>query len=135
GGALSISGYPGFLQVRDVDQPVSAFTASAWVKPDGIQPNYSAVIMNDGETAGMNFREGNNTLGYHWPGGSWSWDSQLIVPPGEWSHVAMVVQPGSVTLYVNGDYAIHNTGVQPVELTDLKAGSYKGWADRNFRGA
>jgi len=134
GGMLHLPGNPAYVQVQDVDQTVESFSLTAWVRPNGIQPNYSAVLMNDGNAAGLNFREGNNTLGYHWPGGSWSWDSNLTVPSGEWSYVSMVVQPGSVTLSVNGQFVTHNTSVQPVELTDLRIGSYKGWADRNFNG-
>ncbi len=134
GGAFSTSGNPGHVRVLDVDQNVTSFTVTAWVKPDGIQSDYAGIVMNDGNAAGINFREGNNTLGYHWPGGSWSWDSNLILPPGQWSYVSMTVQPGSVTLSVNGVFATHNTNVQPVMLTDLRIGSYQGWGDRNVKG-
>ena len=77
---------------------VTNFTVTAWVKPNGIQDAYTGIFMGDGDAAGLNFK-GNNELGYHWPGGSWSWDSGLIVPTDEWSHVALVATPGSVTIY------------------------------------
>lgn len=78
-------------------------TVTAWIKPDGIQPDYSPIFMLDGPVAaGFNFLPGSNHLGYHWPGGQRRWDSGLTAPAGEWSHVAMVVEPSGMTLYVNG---------------------------------
>ena len=110
------------------------FSITAWVKPDGIQPDYSGIAINNGTTAGLNFRGGNNTLGYHWPGGSWSWNSRLIVTPYQWSHVALVADRDKVTLYVNGVAAIHETDSEAVDLTSFDIGSYKGWGSRNFTG-
>ncbi len=110
------------------------FSITAWVKPDGIQPDYSGIAINNGTTAGLNFRGGNNTLGYHWPGGSWSWNSRLIVTPYQWSHVALVADRDKVTLYVNGVAAIHETDIEAVDLTSFDIGSYKGWGSRNFTG-
>ncbi len=46
-----------------------SLTITAWVKPDGIQPDYSAIWMNEtGDAGGFNFKNGNNSLAYHWPG-------------------------------------------------------------------
>ncbi|MDX1477592.1 MAG: LamG-like jellyroll fold domain-containing protein [Saprospiraceae bacterium] len=109
-------------------------TISAWVKPDSIQNDYTGIVMNDGPAAGFNFREGNNTLGYHWPGGAWWWDSNLEVVPDVWSHVAMVVTPSQVRLYVNGTEAIHNVATSPADLQTMRIGSYQGWGGRNFAG-
>lgn len=113
---------------------VDSFTFSAWVRPNGIQPDYSGIVMTEGVATGMNFRGGNNTLGYHAPGGSWSWNSNLIVPAGEWSHVAMVATPSSVTLYLNGIPSEHLVNLSPADLSELRVGSYQGWNSRNFRG-
>lgn len=134
GSAMLNISQPAYLTVNDFDYTTQHLTITAWVKPTGIQNAYSGIVMNDGTTAGMNFRESNNTIGYHWPGGSWSWDSNLTAPPGEWSYVAMVVQPGSVTIYVNGVSAIHNTSPDPVTFNNIRIGSYKGWSDRNYLG-
>ncbi len=109
-------------------------TITAWVYPDGVQPDYTGIVMNNGTGAGFNFRGGNNTLGYHWPGGSWGWDSKLIVPAGRWSHVAMVANGTSMTLYVNGVPSKHTTSLQNAPITTMDIGSYMGWGDRNFKG-
>lgn len=135
GQAMQVAGSPDYAQTPAFDLTTNIMTFSAWVKLDGIQPNYAGVIMNDGnDAAGLNFRESNNTLGYHWPGGSWSWDSNLEVPDGEWAHVAMVTTPSSVTLYLNGVGATHNTNLTATELTTFKIGSYRGWGSRNMSG-
>jgi PKD repeat protein/photosystem II stability/assembly factor-like uncharacterized protein len=134
GSSMDITAQPGYMKVDDLGLNTQTLTVTAWIKPDGIQSDYSAIWMNDGTAAGLNFREGNNTLGYHWPGGAWWWDSNLIVPPGEWSYVAMVCKPGSVTLYVNGVSAVHNTAIQSVAIDDIRIGSYQGWNGRNYFG-
>jgi PKD repeat protein len=134
GGAMDITTQPGYLKIEDLGLTTQTLTVTAWIKPDGIQSEYSGIWMNDGIAAGFNFREDNNTLAYHWPGGAWWWDSNLTVPSGEWSYVAMVVQPGSVTLYVNGVSATHNTAVESVTLNDMRIGSYQGWQGRNYKG-
>ncbi len=108
-------------------------TFSAWIKPDGNQAEYTGIIMNNGEAGGLNFRP-NMELGYHWPGGAWWWSSGLIVPANEWSYVAMVVKPNSVTVYLNGVGVTHNTQTQEIDVSSLLFGSYKGWESRNFKG-
>ena len=113
----------------------NTMTITAWIKPDGIQRDYAGIAINDGaDVAGFNFRGGNNTLGYHWPGGAWWWDSGLIAPAGEWSHVAFVVDPTGVTIYLNGVPAKHNFTAGAVDITAMKFGSYRAWADRFYVG-
>lgn len=124
-----------YVQLPDYEiEATQTFTISAWVKPNGIQDEYSGIVMGDNATGGLNFREANNTLAYHWPGGAWWYDSNLTVPADEWSHVAMVVTPTSVTLYVNGVGATHTTSPEAIDINSLKIGSYKGWSSRNYRG-
>ena len=124
-----------FIQLPDFNVTTNTFTVMAWIKPSGTQSDYSSIVMNDGTAAGLNFREGNNTLGYHWSnGGQWFWDSNLEVPEGVWSHVAMTADPSGVSLYLNGIEARHNIGLSPIDMTTFKIGSYQGWNSRNYRG-
>lgn len=132
--ALKTSAIGDYAQSPDFAKTVSALTITAWVKPDGIQPDYSGIVINDGTTAGFNFKNGDNSLAYHWPGGQWWWNSDLIVPADEWSYVAMVMTTSGMTLYVNGESATHNINLDPVLLETMKMGSYKGWNSRNFIG-
>lgn len=111
----------------------NTFTVSAWVKPNGIQGDYTGIVFNDGESAGLNFRPG-NILAYHWPGGAWWWDSGLFVETDVWSHVAMVVTPDSITVFLNGVGVTHEFAVEPALIESMKLGSYKGWGGRNYKG-
>ncbi|MEA3445673.1 MAG: LamG-like jellyroll fold domain-containing protein, partial [Bacteroidota bacterium] len=108
-------------------------TITAWVKPNGIQNEYTGIVINNGTTAGFNFKA-NNQLGYHWPDGAWWWNSNLFIPEDEWSYVAMVATPDSITLYLNGESSTHISNLLPVDLTTLDIGSYKGWSTRNYVG-
>ncbi len=112
---------------------VDSFTVSAWIKPNANQNDYTGIVISDGTTAGLNFKS-NNELAYHWPGGAWWWSSGLFVPNNEWSHVALVVTPTSVTVYLNGVSSTHTTNTSAVDIPTLKIGSYKGWTSRNFNG-
>jgi photosystem II stability/assembly factor-like uncharacterized protein len=123
-----------YINFDNEDWTVTNFTVSAWVKPTGIQDNYTGIFMADGTSAGFNFKNGNNSLAYHWPDGSWSWNSGLIVEPDVWSHVAMTVDPTGVTLYVNGVGSKHTVSVSSADINSFKIASYQGWNSRNYRG-
>ena len=129
---LSTSGE--YVQLPDMNKTTNSFTVTAWIKPTGFQDDYASILMNDGDAAGLNFREGNNTLGYHWPGGAWWWDSNLEVDEGVWSHVALVAEPSGITIYLNGLGVKHSTSINTVDLGTMKIGSYKAWTSRNYRG-
>jgi len=133
GYALRCSNVGDYAEVPSLDITTNTFTISAWVKPEGIQPIYSGIVFNDGTSAGLNFRS-DNQLAYHWPGGSWSWNSGLYAPEDEWSHVAMVVTPTDVTLYLNGEASTHVSTLTPADIGTMKIGSYKGWSSRNVSG-
>ncbi len=122
-----------FFQISNLNLQSNTMTVMAWIKPEDIQNSYAAIFMNDGETAGFNFRD-NNVLGYHWPNGAWWWDSGLRAKEGEWNHVAMVVESNGITLYLNGQSAKHTFTVPEVFFQSVKVGNYKGWGDRNMKG-
>jgi PKD repeat protein/photosystem II stability/assembly factor-like uncharacterized protein len=79
------------------------FTVSAWIKRIGDQNNVAGIFFSRGgnTTAALNFGD-SNQLRYHWDGGQWWWDSGLVVPENEWTHVALVVEPTQATIYMNG---------------------------------
>ena len=133
GMAVSCLNSGDFVQTNDFNKQVSEFTMTAWIKTDSIQNEWAGIVINDEIAAGLNFKT-NNELGYHWPGGQWWWDSDLVVPENEWTHVAMVVRSGSVSLYVNGKPSVHNINVDPLNISSFKIGSYQGWSERNFKG-
>lgn len=131
--ALDCTNSGDYASIPDLNTNTNNFTISAWVKPNAIQGEYTGIVMNDGTAAGLNFRP-DNYLAYHWPGGAWWWDSGLVVPVDEWSHVALVVTPSSITVYLNGVGSTHNTSAQTVDINTMKIGSYQGWGGRNMNG-
>ncbi|MBL4704835.1 MAG: hypothetical protein JKY54_09955, partial [Flavobacteriales bacterium] len=124
--ALKCQTSAGYATIADLNLiQADSITMSAWIKPNGIQDSYSGIIFNDETSAGLNFRSG-NMLAYHWPGGSWSWNSGLTVDSDKWSHVVLVAVPTGITLYLNGVGSTHNVSLSPVDIAALKIGSYKG---------
>jgi len=132
--AMQCSNDGDYANIPDLNiASTNVLTISAWVKPNGIQGEYTGIVMGDGSAAGLNFRP-DNQLAYHWPGGQWWWNSGLFVEPDVWSHVALVVSPTSITVYLNGVSATQNISLQAAQITSMKMGSYQGWGGRNFIG-
>jgi photosystem II stability/assembly factor-like uncharacterized protein len=134
GKALECKENSEYAVTEDLSIYTNTLTISAWIKPDGIQPEYTGIVMNNSRGTGFNFRGSNNTLGYHWNGSNWTWDSKLIVPAGRWSHVVLVANVSSATLYVNGIPAKHTVTLPKTDITTMNIGSYMGWTSRNFKG-
>ena len=132
--SLNCLGSNGHMIASGFEANTNNLTITAWIKPSGIQDQYAGIVMNDGDTGGLNFREDNNTIGYHWPGGQWWWDSNLEAPSDEWSYVAMVVSPGGIRIYLNEQEAFHSFEAGPVQFDQIRVGSYKGFSSRNFDG-
>jgi len=123
-----------FATTENFALKTNTITISAWIKPEGTQPDYTGIVMSNDVATGFNFRGGNNTIGYHWRNTNWTWDSKMIVPAGKWSHVAMVATPTSMTLYVNGIPSKHTTSLPLADFTTMDIGSYMGSGGRNFKG-
>ncbi|TDE46573.1 T9SS type A sorting domain-containing protein [Flavobacterium rhamnosiphilum] len=132
GKAANLKGATGqdYLKLSNLSLNKNALTFSCWIKPNGIQTDYSAVFMSqDANSAfGMNFLGGNNTVGFH---PNWSWNSGLIVPANQWSHVALVSDETSVTIYVNGVASSTAATIPSDVITDLFMGTYgRGYNNR-----
>ena len=52
------AGSPQFGLTHDLEVETNTYTAMAWVKPNGTQPEYTGIILG-GESAGTNFRPNN----------------------------------------------------------------------------
>ena len=137
GSAVTLGGNSSedYVALPPLNITTNTITVTAWIKPDGIQPDYSSIFMHDGATAGFNFLPGSNQIGYHWPNGAWWWNSGLTAPAGQWSHVAMVADPTGITIYVNGKGAKHSFTVPAVNFdSGNRLGNYKGWGGRFVKG-
>ena len=137
--ALACLGSPQYATNDNINQTnLLDFTFTAWIKPNGIQADYSAIFsLGDGEGNNknvLNFRGGNNTLGMHWNGDEWWWDSGLIVPEDEWSFVGIKVENDLVTLYLNEQIATRAITQAAFDVNRIILGSYYEWNSRNYNG-
>ncbi len=134
GNAMSLTAAGDYMQLPDLNLNTNTITFTAWIKPNGPQSSYCGIIMSDNSSiSGMNLRN-NEELGFHWQGSQWWWSSGLIVPQDQWSHVAMVVSPSGITMYLNGIAATNSYTVPVSQMNTMKVGSYQGWSSRNFKG-
>ena len=124
-GPLPADGFPGFavgnkaarfdgtgtarVTVAPWNLNTNTVTLTAWINPSGPQSGTFAIVFcRGGDTvAGLNYTSstdasGNYTLGYTWNNEweTWSWNSGLVAPPGQWSLVALVVSPTNATIHV-----------------------------------
>jgi hypothetical protein len=83
-----------------------SLTLVAWINPATLPANAGIVFARAGQPAtGLNLNGAGN-LGYHWldTETSWGWDTGLTPPIGQWSLVAIVVEPTQATAHlINAD--------------------------------
>lgn len=101
-GANAVAAEPLYLNSDNV-------TITAWIKRLGAQDGRAGIVFcrSTNTTAGMGFD--GDRLSYHWNDAGWWWNSGLTVPQNEWVHVALVVEPARVTMYLNGRPAVDNS--------------------------
>ncbi len=125
-----------YVGIPPMDVVADSVTFVVWVKPDSIQLDWAAIYMHDAAT-GFGFKNGLNELQYHWNGDAWSWNSDLLVAPDEWSHIALSVTPEGATMYLNGVASHRTASHTPMDFsTDIaRLGQDRGFgAGRNFKG-
>ena len=111
GNALETYGDGDYLAITEANLGnISHFTTTAWIKPAAGQAGFGGIISNgnwcahcDDDPIGLIIDYWGNRLWYRWHGtvGSWGGNSGIDVPIDEWSYVAMVVTPDTITLYLN----------------------------------
>jgi hypothetical protein len=78
-------------------------TMCMWVQPTGPFDNFSGLLMTrTGTQGGFGFGNGGQ-LGYTWNnnnGNTWGFATGLVPPVGQWSFVALVVEPTQATIYM-----------------------------------
>lgn len=109
--ALAFDGADDFVSTNaNLGITSNTFTIETWLKPDGIQSDYSGIITMrvSGTGTGLIFRGNNNTVAYMWNNDYHYWNSGLTAPAGQWSHIALVVEADKATIYVNGVAAVNS---------------------------
>jgi hypothetical protein len=113
-GALSFDGVDDMVNLPVFDINSNKMTFTAWVKRDGENEIYAGFIAcfgtNDfnaafclglgSEGTGTDWLA-NNEVSYFWNGFYWDWHSELIVPDGIWTLVALTVAPDKAVAYLH----------------------------------
>ena len=79
-------------------------TFTMWIQPTGAFDDFTGLLMNRGAGVfgGFGFGAGGQ-LGYTWNnnnGNTWGYASGLVPPVGEWSFVALVIEPTQATFHM-----------------------------------
>jgi hypothetical protein len=105
GSAVELVG-PTLVEVQPLGMELSEATMGGWIKPYGLQPDWSAIIMHRGTGLAHGFNVlADNQLAYHWndDSGSWSFRGGDFIPADDWSFVAVTVDAEKAAFYVNGE--------------------------------
>lgn len=133
GNALSLAGGASdFALANPLNISSNTFSITAWIKRDGDQTDWAGIVFNRGSsTVGLNIGT-NNELRFH---PSWGWNSGLVIPDNEWTHVAMVMSPTETVLYMNGIPATNTSNPAPqVFDSGLYIGADPHSSPRRFKG-
>ncbi len=134
-GDAGTTGNEGYFKTTfDEIKKVTHFTFTGWVKPNGIQTDFSSIIyLSGGNVISLDFKNGKNELGTHC-GDKWGVNSGLIVPKDRWSYVGLIYTPNKVTLILNEKtYEINGT-FGPVLIRYLDVAIHNNRQDRKFKG-
>jgi len=111
---LEFDGATEYVEIPPFDFNTNTLTISAWVKRNRSQEIFAGIVvaadpcigntkagLQFGSTPGWN---PTNTLNYTWPDDgppyTWEFQSDLLVPEGEWAFVAVTVAPSEAVLYL-----------------------------------
>ena len=137
GFTLALSGSSDdYASIPNLDLNTNTLTMSAWIKPDGIQNDWAGILFARGGTtiSGLSIRD-DNELRYHWNGGEWGWSSGAYVELDKWNHVALVIEPTQMHIYINGvPYTRTTNHTAEAFDTPIRIGADTGSSSRRFDG-
>jgi len=111
---------PGNVSIPSLNLNTNTVTITAWVRPNNAgnpqTPGAGLVICDGGTTPGSGLaidRTDGTQLAYHWDGigTANAFSSGLVLPDGEWSFVAVAVQPTLATLYAANSQFSFGSGI------------------------
>ncbi len=96
---------PTLVEVPSINMTLSEATMAGWLFADGLQPQWSAIIMHrgSGTAHGFNMYD-DGRLVYHWndDAATYNYRGTAYYVANEWTHCALTIQPTKATFYVNG---------------------------------
>ncbi|HRG67480.1 MAG TPA: hypothetical protein PLS73_01455 [Saprospiraceae bacterium] len=136
GSALLLNGINSYAQIPALGIQSNNFTMMAWVKSNATQSDFAGILFMRGgsSTSGLSVLT-NGDLRYHWNDNGYNWVSKARLIPGEWTHLAMVVTPTSLTIYKDGVAYTRNDVFAPsVFDSPIAIGADLNGGARFFRG-
>jgi len=135
GGALYLAG-GAHVEIPALNVKTNTVTMTAWVRRDGRQTDWAAVLFKreGGAISGMGFGPANE-LRYHWTDKNWDFATGIVPPDREWFFMALVIEPTQGTLYFNGtDTFARNTVAHDPDPFDGVLRIGQDWATRDLKG-
>lgn len=131
--ARQLNGTDGWITAAPLNWNTDTVTFTAWVNLAGYDDDLSGVVFARGNSAsGLDIRS-TGELRYHWADGQWGFASGIFVPLNTWTFLALVVEPGRGTLYMNdGSGLVSAVNTTPHGVTALSDPLYLG-RDRTDR--
>ncbi|MDT8300211.1 MAG: LamG domain-containing protein [Sedimentisphaerales bacterium] len=141
GTAVELVG-PTLIEVPPLGLELSEATMAGWIKPNGVSPDWSAVIMHRGTGLAHGFNMlADFQLAYHWndDSNSWSFRGGDFIAENDWTFAAVTVAPDKATFYVNGEMGAVNEITHDPAIWDnnIYLGGDGGdtWVARRMNGA
>lgn len=101
GNAINLDGVDDSVLAEGVKLKSNTVTLTAWIKPGAPFNPWSGIIFDrTSSPTGMNVGPVGD-LRYHWNDTQFNWSSGLVPAADTWTFVALVVQPGRATMYMN----------------------------------
>jgi hypothetical protein len=141
GTAVELVG-PTLIETPPLDLELTEATMAGWIKPNGVQPSWSSIIMqrDPGLATGFNILD-DFQLAYHWNDTSTSWSfrgGDMIAEEG-WTFAAVTVESDKATFYVNGEAgSVNEITHEPCQWNSnvyLGGDGTAGWVSRRMNGA
>lgn len=102
GSALDLDGKT-LITASAAEMETNTVTMSGWFKPNKLHGRTGLIFSRDVPATGLDLWR-SNQIGYHWSNinTTYQYESGLFLKMGEWSFVAMVIEPEKATFYLDG---------------------------------
>ncbi len=139
GKAVNLDGVDDHVRADGIQLHSNTVTLSAWIKLGATSKPWSGIIFDrSNNVKGLNLGA-NGELRYHWNNNHFNWDSGLKPTANKWTFVALVIEPGKATMYMNDGSgfrsAVNAASHAPANFGSVNVGRDPSDASRHFLGA
>jgi autotransporter-associated beta strand protein len=137
--AVNFDGVDDSISASGIKLNSNTVTLAAWIKPGAVQNVWSGIIFDRSSTvSGLSIGSAGE-LRYHWNDDKYNWNSNLVPAANVWTYVALVIEPGKATMYMNNgsgfQSAVNNSSHSPANFGTVNIGRDPMLTTRHFTGA